>query len=372
MKGDVRIRGYNEFMSAYQEYEKWMKEYARQQTETRKMKVNETNSMDTRKLDASDAVNEFMNRFRSIYSGHEDLALSVFRKIAGYIVGIREYGKPIGTYMSFGPSGSGKSYFWECIAEALHNKRGALVYINGGEYSHSHEVARIIGAPPGYVGYKDGEPAISRTSLDRSRGSSAIPVNIIMVDEIDKAHKSLNTLFLGAMERGCLKTGDGATVDLTDCLIVYTANAGEGIYNSKKFGIPGGIMANSESARKVLLQDFSAAFMNRVDELILFRSYSREERVRAFQIQASRCIDYLGAHKNIVSVTNGFIEAMADIPMTKEFGLRDLTKKMKNLIMDKCRSVMFGESKSGRLTERDVKAMLEAEYGATRNMYSAV
>jgi ATP-dependent Clp protease ATP-binding subunit ClpC len=174
------------------------------------------------------------------------------------------------------------------------------------------------------------------------------------------------------MERGCLKTGDGVTVDLTDCLIVYTANAGESVYNSRTFGIPNQGTGKNSPVRKALLQDFSSAFLNRVDDIVLFRSYTKEERIRAFEIQASRSIDYLGAHKNSVTITNGFIAAMAEVPMSKEFGLRDLTKRMKNMIMDKCRSVTFGETKNTRLTKADVEAMLEAENGATRNMYSAV
>ena len=305
-----------------------------------------------------EVVEEFMNRFSDIYSGHEDLAMDVFRKVVASQLGLKENGKPVASYMLVGPTGSGKSYFWECIAWCLHQKRGAMLYLDGGEFIQSHNISKIIGAPPGFIGHNETDPVISRKSLLAARGDSPINIDLILFDEIDKAHHDIQTLFLGILERATMRTGLNKEVDLNNAIIAFTSNA---VGSATKKGDLGLIsqMADSIDLRKSLLKDFSAPFINRIEEFRYFREYTREEKRNAMILQADSTLDSFGDFKSGWTISECFFDEMLDSGLEKDFGMRNLIRHMKTIIRNKRIDGLLGMTKKKYIIGADVKAYLE-------------
>lgn len=319
----------------------------------------------------SEAIASFMDSFREIYSGHEDFAREVFRRIVANELGIKESNKPVGCYMIVGPSGAGKSFFWESIAEVIHSKKDALVYMNGGEYLSDHEVSKIIGAPPSYLGYEKGTPALNRKLMDHAKAGSVMKTDIVLFDEVDKAHRRVQDVFLGAMERGVIKTGSGDDIDLKNALIVFTSNAVGTATKKGSFGLEGD-KRDSINLREALVKDFSVPFLNRIDKFEIFAEYNREERVRVFHTQMIRILEDFGTFGRGFIVTEDFLEALADIPMSPKFGLRDLVRKMKNIVRDKCLDIELREATQKSFSKEDVVRFLADEHIANRRMQANV
>jgi ATP-dependent Clp protease ATP-binding subunit ClpA len=213
---------------------------------------------------------------------------------------------------------------------------------------------------------------ITKKSLAAARGDSPITVNIILIDEMDKASDALQTLFLGVMERAKMKLGDGTDVDFSDCLIVFTANAGEDIYNKKNMGLKKESLKSDFRLRDALLKDFSSPFLNRINEFRLFASYTKDETHSALVIQADRMLESFGSFKSGIKISECFFDELLDVPTSKEFGMRDLVRKMKSIIRSRCLDVVLGVNKSKIITGDDVLAYMEAEREHGRRVQSAV
>lgn len=316
---------------------------------------------ETSKIKPKDAIAHYMSEFAKIYSGHEDFALLVFRRIIGYVIGVRFNEKPIGSYMSVGPSGSGKSYFYSCIAEVIHGKPESYLKISGEEYQLSHEIAKLTGSPAGFTGHKETEPVISRKRMDLKRGDSQLQVNLILVDEIDKAHDSLHTLMLGALDNGYMHMGAGNDVDLRDCLFCFTANSASDIYDNKRIGIDRSPLNRNVDIRDVLRKEMSNPFLGRIDKFRMFAGYTPEERRSALVLQSKRTLDGFGLHASGINIDSSFYDAIMQVKDNKHFGLRDLVRKMNDVLHECCLDIAIGVSKDKRVTKDNWEAYIDGE-----------
>src|SRR5712692_540805 len=198
--------------------------------------------------------------------------------------GMTNPARPLGTMLFLGPTGSGKTHLVEAAAEILFGDRNAVIKIDCAEFQHSHEIAKLIGSPPGYLGHRETSPLLTQESLEKYR-TERDPFSLVLFDEIEKASDALWQLLLGVLDKGTLTLGDNRRVDLSRCVIIMTANLGsqemsELITGSIGFApAQGKGMVNEDIDKKIYKTALEAArrkfapeFMNRIDKVVVFRS----------------------------------------------------------------------------------------------------
>src|SRR5215213_6099110 len=206
-----------------------------------------------------------------------------------FLAGMNPPNRPIGTMLFLGPTGSGKTRVIEAAAEVLYGDPNAVVKIDCAEFQHSHEIAKLIGSPPGYLGHRETSPLLSQENLDRFR-TEEDPFTLVLFDEIEKASDSLWQLLLGVLDKGALTLGDNRKVDFSQALILMTSNLGakelsELITGSIGFApAKGAEMGESDLDQKIYRtaleaarRKFSPEFMNRIDKVVVFRSLRHEQ-----------------------------------------------------------------------------------------------
>ena len=206
-----------------------------------------------------------------------------------FLAGMNPPNRPVGTMLFLGPTGSGKTRVVEAAAEVLFGDPNAVIKIDCAEFQHSHEIAKLIGSPPGYLGHRETSPLLSQENLDRFR-TEEDPFTLVLFDEIEKASDSLWQLLLGVLDKGALTLGDNRKVDFSQALILMTSNLGakelsELITGSIGFApAKGAEMGESDLDQKIYRtaleaarRKFSPEFMNRIDKVVVFRSLRHEQ-----------------------------------------------------------------------------------------------
>src|ERR1700750_2396589 len=221
------------------------------------------------------------------------------RRLSGlyqiYLAGMQNPGRPVGTMMFLGPTGSGKTRVVEAAAEVLFGDPNAVVKIDCAEFQHSHEIAKLIGSPPGYLGHRETSPMLTQENLDRMH-TEETKLSLILFDEIEKASDSLWQLLLGILDKATLTLGDNRRVDLSQCLIVMTSNLGASEMNELINGTMG--FAQTPAQMEVKLDEkidrtavdaarrkFSPEFMNRIDKIVVFRTLRSEHLQQILEIE---------------------------------------------------------------------------------------
>ncbi|HEX5735410.1 MAG TPA: AAA family ATPase [Blastocatellia bacterium] len=232
----------------------------------------------------SPRAQEFENRLGSLIVGQE----RAVRRISGlyqiFLAGMQNPGRPIGTMLFLGPTGSGKTRVIEAAAEVLFGDANAVVKIDCAEFQHSHEIAKLIGSPPGYLGHRETAPMLTQENLDKYHTEND-KLTFVLFDEIEKASDALWQLLLGILDKATLTLGDNRKVDFSRCMICLTSNLGakemsELITGSIGFAPARGRgMIQDEVDQKIYRtaseaakRKFSPEFMNRIDKVVVFRS----------------------------------------------------------------------------------------------------
>ena len=198
--------------------------------------------------------------------------------------GLQDPHRPIGSFMFLGPTGVGKTELTKALAEYLFDDELALLRIDMSEYMEKHSVARLIGAPPGYVGYEEGG---ALTEAVRRR-----PYQVILFDEIEKAHPDVFNVLLQVLDDGRLTDGQGHTVDFRNTLIVMTSNLGSEYLANQPEGEDTDAVRDQVMA--VVRANFRPEFLNRIDEIILFHRLKRSEMTKIVDIQMARLVEAAG------------------------------------------------------------------------------
>lgn len=286
-------------------------------------------------LSAGEAYNHWMMESTKYYSGNLDVFSFIYRSIIAHIFGIKSKDKPIGKLLLVGPSGSGKSYIAEVVAKVIHNDANKLIPIDGSEFASEHEVAKLWGAPAGYIGHRETEPIFSDATIKESYKDSPLEVCLMRVDEIDKASNKFHNSFMGPLESGYCRNGSGKKVDFSNVFFIFTANSGDGsLYNRKDFDMSGANPNKSKGVRELLTKNFSKAFLNRMDHSILLDSYSKEETTNAIKLQVDLYLQELGQYGKLVSIDESFYEEFSSMKYDKSFGLRDMIRDAKSIIKE--------------------------------------
>ncbi len=263
--------------------------------------------------------------------GQDEAVVAVAEAIRRSRSGLSDPRRPIGSFIFLGPTGVGKTELAKALAEFLFDDESNMVRIDMSEYMEKHTVSRLIGAPPGYVGYDEGGQL---TEAVRRR-----PYRVVLFDEIEKAHPEVFSILLQIMEDGRLTDGHGRTVDFRNTVIIMTSNLGTGDLNRQPFGFRAdGMKAGVEQARlrasvqEALKRAFRPEFLNRIDETIIFHPLTKDEIVRVVALMVSDVQDRVSERGITFELTAGAGSWLAEVGFDPEFGARPLRRAVQRYL----------------------------------------
>jgi ATP-dependent Clp protease ATP-binding subunit ClpB len=267
--------------------------------------------------------------------------------------GLQDPNRPIGSFMFLGPTGVGKTELTKALAQFLFDDEHALVRIDMSEYMEKHSVARLIGAPPGYVGYEEGG---ALTEAVRRR-----PYQVVLFDEIEKAHPDVFNVLLQVLDDGRLTDGQGRTVDFRNTLIVMTSNLGAEYLVAQPEG------EDSDKVRDQVMADvrahFRPEFLNRVDEIILFHRLKREQMGRIVDIQVAHLQKLLEDRKIAIALDAKAREWLADKGYDPAYGARPLKRVIQKSVQDPLAELIL----AGRIKDGEKVAISAGKQGLSFN-----
>ncbi|WP_041448603.1 ATP-dependent chaperone ClpB [Anaeromyxobacter sp. Fw109-5] len=272
--------------------------------------------------------------------GQDEAVQAVSAAVRRARSGLQDPHRPIGSFIFLGPTGVGKTETARALAEFLFDDEGAMVRLDMSEYMEKHAVSRLIGAPPGYVGYEEGGQL---TEAVRRR-----PYAVILFDEIEKAHHDVFNVLLQILDDGRLTDGQGRTVDFRNAVVIMTSNIGSQEIQ-RLAGRPGAdVSAIREAALENLRAEFRPEFLNRVDEIVVFRPLSREHVGRIVEIQLGRLRKLLEERHITIELSAAAREAIADAGYDPVYGARPLKRAIQRMIQDPLATKLLrGEFKAG-------------------------
>ncbi len=253
--------------------------------------------------------------------GQENAIKAISDAIRRNKTGLSEEGRPLGSFIFIGPTGVGKTELAKTLADFLFNDEHALTRIDMSEYMEKHTVSRLIGAPPGYVGYDQGGQL---TEAVRRR-----PYSVILFDEIEKAHTDVFNVMLQLLDDGRLTDGQGRIVDFKNTIIIMTSNLGS------EYILQMEDLKEAEAAVSELLRSkFKPEFLNRIDEIIMFNRLGKDEIHRIVDIEIGKLVSRLKVKKYDIEITDSAKQLLADLGYDPAFGARPLKRTIQNLVQN--------------------------------------
>jgi ATP-dependent Clp protease ATP-binding subunit ClpB len=250
--------------------------------------------------------------------GQRDAIHVVSNAVRRSRAGLQDQRRPIGSFIFLGPTGVGKTELARALAEFLFDDEDAMVRIDMSEYQERHAVSRLIGAPPGYVGYDEGGQL---TESVRRR-----PYSVVLFDEIEKAHPDVFNTLLQLLDDGRLTDGQGRTVNFRNTAIIMTSNIGSQFLNGEDFDPDGAMLA--------LRASFRPEFLNRVDEIIVFHNLSKEDLKQIVEIQADRLRQMLVDRQIALELSESAKTQIAEQGYDPAYGARPIKRTLQRLVAD--------------------------------------
>ncbi|MCX6026302.1 MAG: AAA family ATPase, partial [Chloroflexi bacterium] len=271
--------------------------------------------------------------------GQDQAIRAVANAVRRARAGLQDPNRPLGSFIFLGPTGVGKTELARALAEFLFDDEQAMVRIDMGEYQEKHTVSRLIGAPPGYVGYDEGGQL---TEAVRRR-----PYAVVLFDEIEKAHPDVFNVLLQLLDDGRLTDGQGRTVSFKNAVVIMTSNLGSDLW---QMGTP----ASSQAVLEVLKTHFRQEFLNRIDEVVVFGALSRGNLVQIVDIQLTRVAALLRDRGLGLAVTPAAKEYLAEAGWDPTFGARPLKRAIQRELQDPlAMRLLQGEFQSGDVVHVD-------------------
>jgi ATP-dependent Clp protease ATP-binding subunit ClpB len=271
--------------------------------------------------------------------GQDEAILAVSNAVRRARAGLQDPNRPLGSFIFLGPTGVGKTELARALAEFLFDDEQAMIRIDMSEYQERHTVARLIGAPPGYVGYEEGGQL---TEAVRRR-----PYSVVLFDEIEKAHPEVFNVMLQVLDDGRLTDGQGRTVDFKNTVIIMTSNVGSDLY---RLGERAGVKMDQvrEQVTEALREHFRPEFLNRIDEIIVFHPLDMSHLKEIVEIQLGRLKNRLSERKIGIKLTDSAKELLAVEGFDPTYGARPLKRTIQRRILDPLASmVLKGDFRPG-------------------------
>ncbi len=271
--------------------------------------------------------------------GQDDAITAVSAAVRRSRAGLQDPQRPVGAFLFLGPTGVGKTEMARSLAQFLFDDEAAMVRIDMSEYGEKHSIARLIGAPPGYIGYEDGGQL---TEAVRRR-----PYSVILFDEIEKAHPDVFNVFLQVFDDGRLTDGQGRTVNFTNCVIIMTSNVGSAMI--KQMGEATQDAAKRSAILAELDRHFRPEFLNRLDEVIIFHSLTREHIVRIVDLMLGRLRSTLAERRISLDLSEAAKQLLADSGWDPVYGARPLKRALQKHVQDPLAVALL----EGRISDGD-------------------
>ncbi len=255
------------------------------------------------------------------------------RAIARSRIGLKSADRPIGTFLFVGPTGVGKTHLVKCLAEWMFGSKDALIRVDMSEYGEKYSVSRLVGAPPGYVGYEEGGQLTERVRRH--------PYSVILLDEIEKAHPDVFNTLLQVMDEGRLTDGNGTTVDFRNTIIILTSNSGT--RQLREFGngmgferVTGELSEQTAESivLKVLRKQFAPEFLNRLDDIIMFNPLNKKNALLILDLELDILKQRLLENGFELSLKKGVREFLVDKGFDAQYGARSLKRAIQHHLED--------------------------------------
>ena len=320
---------------------------------------------------SSDAQ-DFETALRRKIVGQDPAVEKVVEIYQMFLAGLNAPGRPVGNLLFLGPTGSGKTRVVEAMAEALFGDPRAVIKIDCAEFQHSHEIAKLIGSPPGYLGHRETHPLLTQEALNQWH-TDKLKLTLLLFDEIEKASDALWQLLLGILDKATLTLGDNRRVDLSQCLIVMTSNLGAGEMNDLMSGGLGFGQSKEAAAIDSRLDDkitrtaqeaarrkFSPEFMNRIDKIVVFKTLKSEHLEQILEIELGmvqqRILQATGNNQFVFSCTQKVKRFLLEEGTDLKYGARHLKRAIeKNIVFPLANLVATGQIKLGDFIRIDMK-----------------
>jgi ATP-dependent Clp protease ATP-binding subunit ClpB len=265
--------------------------------------------------------------------GQDEALTVVANAIRRARAGLQDPNRPIGSFIFLGPTGVGKTELARALAEFMFDDERAMVRIDMSEYQEKHTVSRLIGAPPGYVGYDEGGQL---TEAVRRH-----PYTVVLFDEIEKAHPEVFNVLLQLLDDGRLTDGQGRTVDFRNTVVIMTSNLGSSLWLGEK-------KVSREEIMRVLQTNFKPEFLNRIDEIIIFHPLEKDQLGKIVSIQLKRVEKLLSDRGFRLEVSDPARAYLAEVGYDADFGARPLKRAIQHELQDPLSmKLLNGEFKPG-------------------------
>ncbi len=286
--------------------------------------------------------------------GQQEAVQQIVNIYQMHLTGMNPPGRPIGNFLFLGPTGTGKTRIVEATAESMLNNPRAVIKIDCAEFQHSHEIAKLIGSPPGYLGHRETHPLLSQETINQFH-TEKVKISFILFDEIEKASDSLWNLLLGILDKATLTLGDNRKVDFTRAMIFMTSNLGANEMSSllaprlgfglgsaaaPKSGMPLDDKMNDKINRSgvdAARKKFTPEFMNRLDKIVVFKPLAEDDIRRILDIELrlvqNRIFQSLGERSFVFTVTDGSKNFLLQEGIDPKYGARHLKRALERLLV---------------------------------------
>jgi ATP-dependent Clp protease ATP-binding subunit ClpC len=309
--------------------------------------VSSMTKIPVNKMDADDSK-ALMNLDKSIMGkviGQDAAVVKIAKSIKRNRLGIKDPNRPIGSFIFLGSTGVGKTHLAKQLAKEMFGTEDSLIRVDMSEYQEKHSISKLVGAPPGYVGYEEGGLLTEKVKNK--------PYSVILFDEVEKAHKDVFTVLLQILDDGHVTDSLGRKINFKNTLIILTSNLG--VKKLQDFGTGIGFSNNSyadeEAKKEILMKEmknfFSPEFINRIDDTIVFNSLSPEDIEKITEIELKKLMTRLGDMKYTVTYNDEVVKYLAKIGFDEVYGARPL----KRAIQDKIEDLLSEEVLTGKMIE---------------------
>jgi ATP-dependent Clp protease ATP-binding subunit ClpA len=317
---------------------------------------------------SSDA-GEFETALRRKIVGQDQAIEKVAEIYQMFLAGLNAPGRPVGNLLFLGPTGSGKTRVVEAVAESLFGDARACIKIDCAEFQHSHEIAKLIGSPPGYLGHRETHPLLTQEAINQWF-TEKLKLSILLFDEIEKASDSLWRLLLGILDKATLTLGDNRRVDLSQCIIILTSNLGASEMTDLVDGgfgfAPKAVEVDNNfddkiqrTAVEAARRKFTPEFMNRIDKTVVFKTLRDEHLAQILEIELGmvqqRVLMAAGANQFVFNCTSGVKQFLLKEGTDPRYGARHLKRAIeRHLVFPLANLVATAQVKLGDFIRVDM------------------